>query len=591
MLAILIIIAIVGGIAFFLVFTQGLFSSVIMCVLILVSALIAFNYYELLGAKLNNIGLAPYGGKAISLMVLFIICLLVMRLVADRLIKGNMKFPLIVDRVASGFFGLLAGMMIAGIVAIGFQMLPTPAKIIGFDRLPKAATRNLEERNNLFPNVDGFVSAVVGQASKYGFAGSEKYSHYHPDLLEELYLQRLTLDPYSRQSAATDSIKVEKAWMMENSLFDCRLNEPLAPEAGEVLIAVRLSIQAGSGKKDNPGASDGDGKIRFTLGNVRLLGFNENDKYSKGLSRYPLGILKPGFQVVDGMGYDRGRELETSREVDLLFSWPENYKKLKPFFIELKGSARATMPSVSKLENQEAPDIQQWFDASKIAAQADLEAPAETKVTYVCQSLSIWSPTDIQGKKDFKLPLISIEEKIRENQKYTEIESTSFQDGKYVRAHYYIRPIRQAVLSGRTYELYVPKGYDLLCLRISGNQSQVARSFILPALLDTQQNEILPVGIKADVRIQNQSWTELAYSVNAAGAKTFDQAYPNYKDIWIAQKKATLDTLLVFYLIPNQTPPVGIVGCRTRTTLADPGQIWNFTANVDTILVPTPAEK
>ncbi len=89
MLAILIIMAIVGGIAFFLVFTQGLFNSLIMCVLCLISALIAFNYYELLGSKLNGIGLASYGGTAISLMGLFLLSLLVMRLAFDRLIKAH----------------------------------------------------------------------------------------------------------------------------------------------------------------------------------------------------------------------------------------------------------------------------------------------------------------------------------------------------------------------------------------------------------------------------------------------------------------------------------------------------------------------
>ena len=154
MLAILIIFAIVGGIAFFLVFTQGLFSSLIMCVLCLISALIAFNYYELLGSKLNGIGLASYGGEAISLMGLFLLSLLVMRLAFDRLIKGNMKFPLLVDRIASAFFGLTAGMVIAGIIAIGFQLLPTPAKLLGFDRFPEVADRNLKERSNLFPSAD-----------------------------------------------------------------------------------------------------------------------------------------------------------------------------------------------------------------------------------------------------------------------------------------------------------------------------------------------------------------------------------------------------------------------------------------------------
>ena len=588
MLVILITLAIVGGIAFFLVFTQGLFSSLIMCVLSLVSALIAFNYYEALGSKLNDIGLASYGGESISLMVLFLLSLLVMRLASDRLIKGNMKFPLLVDRIASAFFGLTAGMVIAGIVAIGFQLLPTPAKLLGFNRFPEVADRNLKERKNLFPSADGFVSAVVGQASKYGFAGAEKYSQYHPDFLAELYLNRLTLDPYSRQNAATDCLKVEKAWLVpqdkpEDYLQDCRRNEPPAPESGEIFIAVRLHINAGSGSKDDPGAADADGIIRFTLGNIRLLGFNEEDKYAKGLSRYPLGILKPGFQVVDGLGYDRGRELESSRAVDLLFSWPENYKKIKPVFIELKGSARAIMPSVSKLEDEKAPEMKLWFDASKIAAEADFEAPAENNVSYTCTSLSIIT----QEQKDLKLPRIALEDKAKEDQKYNEMAPTIFQNKRYAQTHFRLQS-RTRIQDATAYDLFVPPGFYLLYLRIDGQRKPIDTSFVLPTLMDTQKNIIYPAGMKAE----GNSWTELAYSVNAAGATTRKKAYPQEKQIWLAQKsKESLNELLVFYLVPRQTPTVGIIGCRTRSRLTDPGQIWNFKDNVDTVQASSPAQK
>jgi hypothetical protein len=581
MLAILIILAIVGGIAFFLVFTQGLFSALIMCVLCLISALIAFNYYEALGSKLNDLGLAFYGGEAISLMVLFLLSLLVMRLAFDRLIKGNMKFPLLVDRIGSAFFGLIAGLVIAGIIALGFQLLPTPAKILGFDRFPEIADRSFKERNNLFPSADGFVSSVVCQASKYGFAGAETYSQYHPDFLAEVYLNRLTLDPYSRQSAAADSVKVDKAWLVQqDNLLDCRRNEQISPERGEIFIAVRLHINAGSGSKDDSGAADADGIIRFTLGNIRLSGFEEEDKYAKGLSRYPLGILKPGFQVVDGMGYDKGREFEKdqSRAVDLLFSWPENYKKIKPLFVELKGSARATMPSVSKLEEEKAPEMKQWFDASRNVTQADFEAHAENNLSYTCKSLSIIT----KDQKDFNLPRIPLDDKVKEDQNYKEMAPMILQNNRYAQTHFRIRS-RVRALEAKTYDLFVPQGFHLFYLRIDGQRKPLDKSFVLPTLLDTQTNEIYPAGIKAE----GSSNTELAYSLHAAGATNADQAYPKSKDILMAQNKDYLNEFLVFYLVPSQTANMGIIGCRTRSgSTADPGQIWNFKDNVDIIRAP-----
>ena len=585
MLAILIIFAIVGGIAFYLVFTQGLFSSLIMSVLSLVAALIAFNYYEPLGNKLNGIGLASYGSEAISLMALFLLSLLVMRLAFDRFIKGNMKFPLLVDRVASAIFGLIAGMVIAGIVAIGFQLLPTPAKLLGFDRFPEVSDRNLNERSNLFPSADGFVSAVVGHASKHGFAGAATYSQYHPDFLAELYLNRLTLDPYSRRSAAADCLKVDTAWLVQqDNVLDCRRNEQMTPDIGEIFIAVRLQINAGSGSKDDPGAADADGKIRFTLGNIRLLGFEQEDPYAKGLSRYPLGILKPGFQVVDGMGFDRGRELEISRAVDLLFSWPENYKKNKPLFVELKGSAHARMPSISRLEDEKEPEIKLWFDASRNITQADFEVPAENKVSYLCKSLSIIT----QGQGDLKLPRIGKEDKVREDQNYTELgPSTKFQNNRYEHTHFRVQTNIRMQIQTPPHDLFVPRGFHLLCLRIDGQRKSLNTSFVLPTLLDTQLNEIFPVGMKAE----GNTNTELAYSVNAIGATDLDQAYPNYKNIWIVKNKEVLKEIMFFYLVPRQTPNMGIIGCRTRSRSTDPGHIWNFSANVDTVQAPSSAKE
>ena len=61
MIAILILCVVVGGLVYYQVFTQGLFSTLIMAVLSLVSAVIALNYYEPLATLLNDLGLANFG--------------------------------------------------------------------------------------------------------------------------------------------------------------------------------------------------------------------------------------------------------------------------------------------------------------------------------------------------------------------------------------------------------------------------------------------------------------------------------------------------------------------------------------------------
>lgn len=75
------------------VFTQGLFGTFLMAVLSLTAAAVAFNYYELLAAIINDQGLGWLGSYGASLLGIFVITLLILRLLSDRLIRGNMIFP------------------------------------------------------------------------------------------------------------------------------------------------------------------------------------------------------------------------------------------------------------------------------------------------------------------------------------------------------------------------------------------------------------------------------------------------------------------------------------------------------------------
>ncbi len=112
---------------------QGLFSSLITCILTILSAALAFGLYEDLYFALL-ISYQPDHGRAIALLAIFVITLLVLRMVSDQLIQGNMQFSLYVDRAGGGVFGFVTAMIIIGMLAIGFQMLPFGPAILGFNR-------------------------------------------------------------------------------------------------------------------------------------------------------------------------------------------------------------------------------------------------------------------------------------------------------------------------------------------------------------------------------------------------------------------------------------------------------------------------
>ena len=91
MIAIVVFLILTGTLIYVQVSKQGLFSNLIMAVLSVVSAMISFNYYELLATKLVTAGLAV-GAQGVALLLIFFVSLLLLREIFDHVIRGNMNF-------------------------------------------------------------------------------------------------------------------------------------------------------------------------------------------------------------------------------------------------------------------------------------------------------------------------------------------------------------------------------------------------------------------------------------------------------------------------------------------------------------------
>jgi len=351
MLAITFLCIMTAGLTYYQVFTQGLFSSLIMAVLSIVSAMVALNYYEPLAALLTDLGMASFGPKTISLLGVFVLTLLLLRELADRFIRGNMKFPQGIDRVGSTVFAIISSLTISGMVALGFQSLPLSATIMGFERCPKLDTPSEDKR--LYPMGDAFVLSTFAKASNYCFAGTNSFQQVHPNMLRELYLNRVVAKDHkgSRQEAGSNAISIDKnkVRFINHEISYDKSQKKLEPGNGEVFLAVQLKIKSGTGKRGDRGAADVDKAIRFALCHVRMVGFNPDDKSSPGISRYPIGKLSNNDRTVTNGKLDSGNYFKKNATVDLLFKWPEKIKETPPLFVEFKRSARADMPSIKEL--------------------------------------------------------------------------------------------------------------------------------------------------------------------------------------------------------------------------------------------------
>ena len=126
MLLIILILLLTLGIAFWQL-SQGLFSTLIMLILSIAATMVAFNFYEPLG---NYFFTSVFDQKypmyiyATSLIGLFTVTLLVLRILFDWLIPGNVLFEMWPNRIGAGVLGIMVGMVLTGVLTIAIQMLP-----------------------------------------------------------------------------------------------------------------------------------------------------------------------------------------------------------------------------------------------------------------------------------------------------------------------------------------------------------------------------------------------------------------------------------------------------------------------------------
>src|SRR5688500_4333879 len=117
-----ILIAVLGGVAYFH-YAQGFFSATLSAVCAVTAAAIAVGYHEVVVMSLLQ-GAAGDYAHALTLGGLFAVTYIVLRLIFDKAVPGNLRLPVIVDRVGGAAAGVVAGVFTAGIVSLAAQMMP-----------------------------------------------------------------------------------------------------------------------------------------------------------------------------------------------------------------------------------------------------------------------------------------------------------------------------------------------------------------------------------------------------------------------------------------------------------------------------------
>lgn len=352
---------------------HGVFSALIMLVLSVLCSAFALTHYEWLNQAFFASFMPEYG-QAVALAALFVVPLGLLRFGIDKVISGNMVLPALVDRIGAPVLGLGTGLIVSGMIALVFQLLPFDPDLLGFQRIvevhngePVPATARLEdiplgsdvefERNSLWLSPDGLTASLASKLSANAFGTEPNFAEVHPDYLAELHWRRFGTQRESRDWVAPDSLSVRDAKVLGNNdlwIFkkpDQSFNsssEKLVPDTtrppadGDHYVAVTVTMP-----NDKEKTADSDGTIRFRGGQFRLVC---RDPRTGETFDFPMsGICyKPGAFGDEGkwqyFNQYRGTIIRgTGEGLGVAFEVPE---RLEPWFVEFKGSARAEVPSI-----------------------------------------------------------------------------------------------------------------------------------------------------------------------------------------------------------------------------------------------------
>ena len=114
----------------------------ISAIIAVLAAALAVSYHEpivtgLLGGKFAD--QAP----GMTLCILFAVIYLVIRTLADKFVPGNLRMPVLAEKIGAGLMGIVAGLFAGGIVAIAAQSLPFGSSVGMFSRYETSDSRDV----------------------------------------------------------------------------------------------------------------------------------------------------------------------------------------------------------------------------------------------------------------------------------------------------------------------------------------------------------------------------------------------------------------------------------------------------------------
>lgn len=217
--------------------SKGAFSALLHLACVVAAGAIAFALWEPLSMMLVRAdGPAFLEGIAwtAGLLVPFTLAIVVLRLVTDKLIPGNVHQTGLVDLIGGAVFGLASGVIVTGMIVIAMGYARLPANFGGYRPVFHTESQasgggSLVRRESLSPPVDRIVAGVYGLVSRGTLATSNPLGRWRPDVDLAGPAARITPEGKGRTAIAPEDFSVDNRY---------RIGSPESPQAARDLLAL-----------------------------------------------------------------------------------------------------------------------------------------------------------------------------------------------------------------------------------------------------------------------------------------------------------------------------------------------------------------
>lgn len=251
--------------------TQGIYSSLIHLVAVIISGTFAFALWETLSLDLM-MNVSPVYSWTIGLITPFLVCLLIIRLVADRYLGGNVHFSQLINMLGGGALGIGSGILTAGILVLAISFLPISPSLAGYQPLLVKDDGSIEGNvgDGLLIPVDKLTANFYATLSSGAFTSDQPMRVYQPELATQAALYRMAYDPYSSPVAAPTHVSVTAIVAAPTPLrvVDDSIVSMLGSNAR---IAGHQLLLVDTAWKNLPGMYDGDSTLRVSPTQIRLV--------------------------------------------------------------------------------------------------------------------------------------------------------------------------------------------------------------------------------------------------------------------------------------------------------------------------------